>query len=270
MKQERARYRVGIVGFGYIARQLYELVSGSAGQTHGLEAAFVWTRRKEDMADVAAVHQLHELGAFAETRPSLIVEAAHPQITRRYASSFLACADYMPLSVSAFIDDDLTATLRDTARQNGTRVLLPRGALVGGTSLAASRHMWQEVTITFRKHPDNIDFSESGIDPLSIRREQTVFKGPVREIARLFPRNVNTMVTCAMTTIGLDRCIGHLIADPDLDCAIAEVEATGIDGSVLRTVKHQPVVGVSGTEMFDSLLRSLKTAVGALDPIDIV
>ena len=58
------------------------------------------------------------------------------------------------------------------------------------------------------------------------------------------------MVTCALATVGIDRCRGRMIADPGLDHAVAEVEAWGRDGSYLTTVKRQPMVGVSGTEMF--------------------
>jgi aspartate dehydrogenase len=92
----------------------------------------------------------------------------------------------------------------------------------------------------------------------------------VRAIAALYPRNVNTMVTCALATIGLDRCRARLIADPRLDHAVAEVEAFGSDGSYLTTVKRQPAIGVSGTEMIQSSLRSLAKATGALATLDFV
>jgi predicted dinucleotide-utilizing enzyme len=262
--------RIGIAGFGYVGKQLYDVLTDTAGQTLGLEPAFVWARRAERLSGVDASHRLDDLSGFATRRPTLIVEAAHPDVTRRHGANFLTFADYMPLSVSALADAELHEALAEAARRNGTRLLLPAGALVGAASLVASRSMWRDVTITFRKNPLNIDFSESGIRPETIARAQTVFEGPVREIALLFPRNVNTMVTCALATVGLDRCIGRLVADPDLDCAIAEVEAVGRDGSVVRTQKHQPAIGVSGTEMFASLLHSVKTGLGRFDPIDVV
>jgi aspartate dehydrogenase len=70
------------------------------------------------------------------------------------------------------------------------------------------------------------------------------------------------MVTCALATVGLDRCRGRMIADPVLDHAVAEVEAVGSDGSYLATTKRQPMVGVSGTEMFASTPRSVLKATG--------
>ena len=130
------------------------------------------------------------------------------------------------------------------------------------------RQNWREVTVTFRKHPDNIDFSESEFDPASISGETTLYDGPARGIARLYPRNVNTIITCALATVGPDRLRAVLITDPELDKAVAEVEAHGKDGSYLRTVREQPAVGVSGTEMFESLCRSLTHASNAYGSVD--
>jgi hypothetical protein len=48
------------------------------------------------------------------------------------------------------------------------------------------------------------------------------------------------------------------------------VEAFGSDGSYLATVKRQPAVGVSGTEMIASTLRSLMKATSSLGEMDFV
>ena len=91
--------------------------------------------------------------------------------------------------------------------------------------------MWERVEIAFYKAPENIDFSESGFDPQTITGETVVYDGPVRGIAKLYPRNVNTMVTCARATMGLDRTQARLIAVPGQKVAIADIRAIGKDGS---------------------------------------
>jgi predicted dinucleotide-utilizing enzyme len=144
-----------------------------------------------------------------------------------------------------------------TAAQHRNTLYLAAGALVGGEALAMRPDAWKRVKITFRKNPANLDLSESGIDPDSITGPATIFSGSAREVARLFPRNVNTMVTCALLSVGLDRCECEVVADPRLDKAVAEVEAWGHDGGYLRTDKRQPAVGVSGTEMLDSVWFSI-------------
>jgi aspartate dehydrogenase len=258
--------RVGLVGFGFIGAGLYRAIR--VGDTKGLEVAFVWNRSRDKLADISRDLVLDDLSQFAARKPDLIVEASHPDISRAHGEAFLAQADYMPLSVTALADDALRERLVAVAGRSGHHLIKPQGALVGTDALMAWLHMWRDVTITFRKHPNNIDLAAVKRRAEDITAETVVFDGPVREIAPLFPRNVNTMVTCALATVGIDRCRGRMIADPKLDHAVAEVEAWGTDGSYLTTVKRQPMVGVSGTEMFQSTLRSVLKATGTGPTMD--
>ena len=156
------------------------------------------------------------------------------------------------------------------ARQSGTALVVPHGALMGLDSLREWRHAWEEVTISFFKHPTNIDFAASGRDGSAIEVETVLYDGPARGIAALYPRNVNTMVTCALATVGLDRCRARLVASPALRVAVAEVVARGRDGSLLTMRKEQPASGVSGTEMFESQFASIVRAAGLREPFAFV
>ena len=258
--------RIGIVGLGFVGAALHRWVEAE----QGLETAFVYNRSTPALDGIDPRFVLDDLQDAAEWRADLIVECAHPDITLRYGETFLRTADYMPLSVTALADDAVRAQLEQSARKAGRRLLLPRGALVGTDSLFSWRHMWREVAITFRKHPRNLDLARTDWQAEAIVAETVLYDGPVRGIAALFPRNVNTMVTCALATVGLDRCRARLIADPALEVAVAEVEAWGTDGSYLATTKRQPAVGVSGTEMIQSTLRSVAKATGRLQTLDFV
>jgi predicted dinucleotide-utilizing enzyme len=258
--------RIGLIGFGFIGAEIYRAVA--SGSHPGLEIAFVWNRSSERIAEVPTALRLSDLGELKDRRADLVVEGAHPSITAEHGISILSCADYMPLSVTALADDTLRAALLSTAAASGHRLLLPQGALIGADALFQWRHMWREVTITFRKHPRNLDFAASGHGKTALDSETILYDGSVRGIAALYPRNVNTMVTCALATVGLDRCGARLIADPKLDHAVAEVEAFGKDGSYLSTVKRQPAIGVSGTEMVASTLRSVLKATSTLGEMD--
>ncbi|MFN8622120.1 MAG: aspartate dehydrogenase domain-containing protein [Chloroflexota bacterium] len=255
----RRRAWIGIIGNGFVGASLAARIADD--RSLGLDVAFVAARhpRKGELGLATVSADL-----VAERGADLVVEAAHPDITRALGRSILRSADYLPLSTTALVDDDLRADLEATAQDAGTRLVLPHGALVGGDSLLEWREQWAAVTITFRKHPRAIDFAVSGIDPAGIAGPTTLYDGPVRGIAPMFPRNVNTMVTCALATVGLDACRGVLVADPALDVAVAEVVAIGKDGSRLETTRRQPAVGVSGTEMMASLLRSIQVATGRL------
>jgi predicted dinucleotide-utilizing enzyme len=252
--------RVGIVGLGFIGRRVYDAIV--AAPELELEVAFVFDRNPERLEDCAAPVVVTDLATFRDTSPDLVVEAASPDVTRLHGTDFLRAADYLPLSLTALADPQLERELVSTARATGHRLLIPHGALVGVDSLVERGAGWTSVTITFRKHPSNIDLTDSGIDPRTLREPTVIHDGPVREIAGRFPRNVNAMVAGALATVGLDRCRAVLIADPGLDCAVAEVRAESADGALIETIKRGPMVGVSGVEMADALLRSMIAATG--------
>ncbi len=251
--------RIGIIGCGFIGSALADRVMASDG---ALELAFVHNRTTDRLSAFDPSLRLSDLSAFRTYAPDLIVEASHPIVSAEHGADFLSHCDYMPLSTTALLDDGLRERLISMAADKGTRLFLPSGALIGGNELVKRQTPWTHVKITFRKNPRNIDFNdtwpwhENAGDPV------TLADGPVREIAKRFPRNVNTMVTCALLSSGLDACQGVLVADPGLDCAVAEVEAWDADGGYVRTEKRQPAVGVSGTEMLDSAWYSLQRAVG--------
>ncbi len=263
-----AAMRIGVIGYGYIGRFIVERIDASEGR---FETAFVYNRSAPALDGLDPALRLDDLGGAGARNPDLIVECAHGSVSARYGETFLQCADYMPLSVTALADDALRERLEKAAAEHDTRLIVPAGALLGGDDLLMRRGRWQRVRITFRKHPDNLDFSESGFDPATIDGETTIYEGPVRGVAALYPRNVNTMVTCALVSTGLDTCEARLIADPALDCAIAEVEAWDEGGGLMRTEKRQPAVGVSGTEMLGSTWYSILRAAGApRGPIELV
>jgi predicted dinucleotide-utilizing enzyme len=254
------RRRIGLIGFGVIGRQVFARVQSD--RSYGLDVAFVHNRSPRSLSDVPPQLRLERLEDFKARGADLVIEMAHPRYSAEWGEQLLSVADYLPLSVTALADDDLRSRLLARARASGTCLAIPHGALIGLDNLREWRHAWTDVEITFRKHPANIDFSESGIDPASINGETILYDGPVRGIARLYPRNVNTMVTCALATIGLDRCRARFIASRALTVAIAEVSATGRDGSVLTMRREQPAVGVSGTEMFESQFASILRLAG--------
>ncbi|MEO7402424.1 MAG: aspartate dehydrogenase domain-containing protein [Burkholderiales bacterium] len=260
--------RIGLIGFGFIGAQVFERIR--ARRALGLEVAFVHNRGRSRLDALPRDLILDDLSDLSARTPDLVVEMAHPDYSRHWGERILALADYLPLSVTALADDALRTRLQLAAERASHRLLIPHGALLGTENLVEWRHMWKDVTITFRKHPRNLDFSASGIDGRKIERETVLYDGPVRGIASLYPRNVNTMVTCALATVGLDRCRARLIADPALQVAMLEVEAIGLDGGRVTMQKAQPALGVSGTEMFEAQWSSIVRAAAVREPLGFV
>lgn len=248
--------RVGVIGYGSIGRRLVSTLRSDSR----FDIAFVHNRTSAATADLPKTIVLPDLANFKDRKADLIVEVSHPAYTIDYGETFLSEADYLPLSTSALVDDDLRSRLLVSAQESGRTLYLPHGALVGLESLIASREIWEAITITFIKNPAHI--SADGGSTTTVTGETVLYEGSVRGIASRYPQNVNAMVTLALATLGVDRCIARLVADPTADSGILDVMAQGTDGSTLHIRRDQPMVGVSGTEMFDALMSSLYTVTG--------
>jgi aspartate dehydrogenase len=247
---------LGIIGYGYLGKSLHQALAES-----DIHVSCVYNRSAERLVglpDSIATTDVEEF-VDAAANVDLVVELAHPDISRHMGEQILERTSYMPCSVAALADDQLKEKLLATALAAETRLLIPHGAVVGIDNLVECRDNWQAVTITFRKPPGSIDLQEEPEGD-----ETVLFEGSVREIAKKFPRNVNAMVACALATVGLDVAVARMIADRSLDNVLrGEFEFLGKDGSRLLIVKQEPAVGVSSPGMINSLKGSVLRALHA-------
>jgi aspartate dehydrogenase len=249
--------RVGIIGFGYVGSYLYEqIVSNPAW---GLDVAFVWPGRNRD-ASLPAEILLRDLAQAGAQKAEVIVEAAHAQVTREHGISFLRHAHCMPLSTTALADEALEQAMREAAEANGTCLYVPHGAAVGLDSLSECRDLWENVTVTMRKNPANIDFADApDFRGKTIGQETLLYDGPTRGVCRMFPRNVNAHAAVALAGIGFDITRSVFIADPSLDVSVIELQASG-GGIAMDVRRSNPLKGVSGVMTLRSILGSLQRA----------
>jgi len=252
--------RIGLVGLGYIGRFVYEQITKRPEL--GLEVAFVHELAAERLAGLPPGTVLPEIGDFTSRRPDLVVEMAHPAVTRQFGELFLEQTDYMPLSMTAFADEGLQQRLLATARRSGTCLFIPHGAVVGLESIFEGRDLWEEVTMVMKKSPKNLDFSAAPqFKAAAITQETVLYDGPTRAVCPLFPRNVNSHATVALAGIGFDRTRSVLVADPSLDVSVIEITARG-KGAATRIERSNPLKGVSGVFTLNSTLAAITRAKG--------
>lgn len=240
--------RVGVIGYGAVGERLVRHVE----RTDGLELAFVFTRSGGSRHP----HAISDLSAPVVRTADLVIEAAHPDVITRFGQQLLEHSDLMVVSTGGLVDDRRREALVSTARRSLRRIVVPFGALSGLESLAGRSTAWSSATITFVKPPHAFD------PPAGNAEREVIYDGPVRGVAELYPRNVNAMVTFALATVGLDRARAVLISDPAQPFASLAYEVHGEDGGTLRVSKEQPLIGVSGSEMPDAIVRSLTAYAG--------
>lgn len=252
--------RIGLIGHGYIGQYVYEQIT--TRPELGMAVGFVHDGDAERLGAIPAEQVLQKLEDFADRQVDLIVELAHPDVTRQHGEAFLATTDYMPLSVTAFADAALNDRLQATALAAGKRIFIPHGAVIGLDALEEGRDQWEEVSIRMEKPVRSLDLSadpDHEVDQITERT--TLFEGSAREICPLYPRNVNSHAAVALAGIGFDRTTSVLIADPNLETSIIDITARG-GGVDVNIRRENPMAGVSGVLTLMSVLSSVGRAKG--------
>ncbi|MBU08422.1 MAG: DNA-binding protein [Gemmatimonadetes bacterium] len=252
------RPRIGLIGYGYIGKYIYEQITTRPDL--GLQIGFVHNRSAEKVADLPPELVLADLADFSSRDADLIVELAHPDVTRVHGEAFLQQTDYMPLSLTAFSDAELNDRLQSTARERGTRIFVPHGAVIGLDALEEGRDTWEEVSIRMEKPVRSLDLAnDPDHDATQITGRTILFEGSAREICPRYPRNVNSHAAVALAGIGFDRTHCVLVADPDLEASIIELTARG-GGVEVNIRRENPMQGVSGVMTLMSSLASIGRA----------
>ena len=280
MSSSGGKRRVGVVGYGALGKYLAHAILKDAAVGSRLELAFVWNRtadRIREDADVPDHLILESLEEVASRSPDLIVEVAHPSISRDFGAAFLRVADYFVGSPTALADAEVEARLREAAAAGRFGMYIPAGALWGVHDIqkAANRGMVAELCVTMKKHPTSLKLRgelrkklEEAVEA-ETDGEVVLYDGPARQLCPLAPNNVNTIACAAIAahTLGFDGTRARLISDRALQAHVIDIELAAPpkpDGSQFRvsTTRYNPATGVTGSATFASFLSSMLAASG--------
>merc|ERR1711884_19567 len=243
--------RVGIVGYGALGRYLAKEVEAR----EGLELVWVWNR--SPVPDLPPHLVLGDLGQCDKGDPDLIVEVAHPDVTKEFGAKFLEVADFMIGSPAALAEPNLEKMLRSAATKHALYV--PTGALWGGEDIRrmAERGTLTGLEVTMRFPPSSLKLKgDLALKNAKVRDVPLeLYRGPVRQLCPLAPNNVNTMAAASVAAqnLGFDGTV--TVEGP--------VGPAGNKFSV-NTVRRNPANpgAVTGSATYASFLSSLLRAGG--------
>ena len=239
--------RVALAGAGAIATVLIDgIARGSAGTARvtaigrlDAEAATVDVRARRQSA--AAFADLERLPDHA----TLVIEAAGPEVVRRYAAGWLARgADVMVLSAGALVDPVFARELRAVARANGRRILVPSGAVAGidgirAGALGGLRSLRLRTTKPPRGLAGAPHVVANAIDLDALTVSTTIFEGSVADAVRGFPSNVNVAAVLELAGDGVAVSVS-VVADPASTTNTHEIEASGDFGTFTVRLDNLP------------------------------
>ncbi|MCW6511490.1 aspartate dehydrogenase [Lichenifustis flavocetrariae] len=230
---------IGIIGHGAIGRDLAERLLGS-----GYHVTVLLRAGSTSLEAVpASVGTVHTIDALIGTRPALVVEAAGQSALQTLAPALLSAGiDVVAASTGALGDPVVFDRLATAAREGGSRLVIPAGALGGLDYLAALRGTAEaSVRYTSRKPPAawRAELVAAGHDPAALSGEIVLFEGTAADAARLYPRNLNAGLTVALAAAPTPVTV-RVIADPAVALNTHEIEAESDLGTASMRFANRP------------------------------
>jgi aspartate dehydrogenase len=230
--------RVGLIGAGHVGRAIAEgCVAGRAGN---VLLVGVFTRHHSRFVaggrrpvPVPACGTIEEL---LEYRPDVVVEAASAAALAELGPRVLAGgAAIVALSASCLSDPKVERQFRSLVTKTKRNLYIPSGAADGIEFLLATRNgdlQSVELTVTWATNGEVPGYKGTG-DP------QQVFDGSARDAARLYPRQLNFVVTVGLAGLGLDKTRVRVLLDPKAAHTYYRLEAIA-KAYELRTTVELP------------------------------
>ncbi len=244
--------KVGIIGCGAIANII---TTSIVSEENDIEIAYLFDKdieRAENLASLAGGVAVLEFDDMLDD-VDLILECAAPVSVREYAPKVLSHGiDMIVMSIGALMDNEFYLELESLAKQNGAKIHLPSGAIVGLDGIkAVAKFGLEEVSLVTRKSPKSL-----GKD---IDTEEVLFEGKASQAVKKFPLNINVAATIS---IACQKDIDvKIIVDPNVDRNVHEITAKGDFGEFKTTTMNYPCAANPKTSMLAALsaIRLLKS-----------
>lgn len=242
--------KIGLAGFGFIGSYLY----GHLKENDEIIVAAVWDPVAEKTASLNSQLVCEDLDDLGSRQLDLIVEAAHADVVKDLWPRIISGADLMISSMTSLSDPEFRSRMEHEARQNGQRIFLPHGAVLGLDGLRDGRSLLDSVSVTTTKHPVNLGMTGS-----KIKNPEVVFEGSTLDACKKFPRNVNVHAAIALAGIGFEATRSIVIADPDTKKMHHRIEVNGRGLNWNLDIESFSAGKVTGSYTPESLYQSLVT-----------
>ncbi|MGH7830189.1 MAG: aspartate dehydrogenase [Candidatus Binatia bacterium] len=241
--------RIGLLGCGSIGITIAERLQRDPSIHARLVCLFDQDRTRAERFKLKLSEDSCVATSFEEFLAlpfDLLLECASQEAVRDCAEQALrAGKDLLIMSVGALMDEALCRRLFSVATEESKNLYFPSGA-IGGLDLvrAAREGRIYEVVLTTSKSPVALAgapyFQKTGTSPGDIHERKTLYEGPAKEAVELFPSNVNVAAALSLAGVGGQKTIVKVVADPELNVNVHEIDVQGDFGTAKFTIRNLP------------------------------
>ena len=220
--------RIGLLGCGNIGHILARHAEGFT-----IPAVYDTTpERAEEIATICKGKAYRDFAAFLKTDTDIVVEAASVGAARAHAKEILEHKkNLVIMSVGALTDPGFREELVAVARQTGTKIYVPSGAIFGLDNAKIGQiSSISKLLLKTTKSPQSLG--------LAATNRQRIFAGKAHDCIKSYPKNVNVSVAMGLAA-GRDADV-ELWVDPAADKNIHELFIEGDFGETYIRVTNVP------------------------------
>jgi len=234
----------GLIGYGGIARDVIAALGAAAS---GVKVAAVLCRpgrTAQARAALPGIEIVVSLDDLLARIPNVVAEVAGQQAVADYGAEILRRGfNLLVISIGALAEAKLLASLKAAARDGGSRLFLPAGAIGGLDAIAAMRVSGlNAVRYRSGKRPAAWRGSpaEKVADLDKLTGRTVLYRGTAGEAALLYPQNANVAAAVALAGLGFEATEVELVADPQAPGNVHEIEAEGAAGRFAIQLQGKP------------------------------
>lgn len=236
--------KVGIAGMGAVGLRVAEALD--QGRITGASLAGFSARNEDRARELNA--QLSKpvphfpLSSIAD-HCDIVIEALPPTLFDELATPVLKAGKVLVvLSASQLLGRQ---DLIDLATKNRATIAIPSGAILGLDAIkGAAVGTVHSVVIETRKPVAGLIkapyVQEQNLDLHALTEPRLILGGPVTEVARVFPANVNVAVAVSFAGLGPDKTRMEVWADPSLDRNLHSVRVISDSSDFTVSIENRP------------------------------
>lgn len=228
---------IGLIGAGAIGKFLLKKINE---EQHGkLRITSIYVRNREKYQELEAqfgVTLFTDLRAFLDSDIDIVAEAADVQAVNQLLPDVIKEKDVVLISIGALVDEAFLTEISSLSSGYKNTLYLPSGG-IGGLDLvqnANSLGTVESASLTTRK-PAHSLVSEEITEP------EVVFEGKAADAIKKFPKNMNVSIVLSLAGIGIDKTTVRLVADPNIDKNIHQVDLKGDFGEATVSITNNPL-----------------------------
>ena len=235
---------VGLIGYGGIAQ---DVVAALREVDHGIK--FVGAlcrpgRAAKAHAALPSIEIAESLDDLLSRGPEVVAEVAGQGAVAEYGPQILRRGfDLLVISIGALAEPKVLEALKAAARDGGSRILLPAGA-IGGLDVIAAMRLGGLHAVRYRSCKPPAAWRGSPAEKVADLDKLTgptvLYRGSAGEAALLYPQNANVAAAVALAGLGFDKTEVELVADPGTPGNVHEIEAEGAAGRFAIQLQGRP------------------------------